>query len=386
MPRLLLSSGLLAVGFGLLAQAESQIPVVWVDLHQDARTRWSSACSALLTTPERTSSFADVVVGGLADFARVGCGRACVDRLASSVRSRWPQRHRELRGIADCARASGEPRLANLTADDLSAVAFMYELSHVSAPGRAAPAVFGCTSVAVCDELGWVLHGRNLDWTPVGPYANVTAAFVHGDAFTSVDFLMDAGTVTGVAPGLSVSLNYRSGSMSIEALLRCVESGRTLAPVRYAIREALESGMTFRQAVSRFSRSDFCAPFYLVLAGDQPGQGVVLTKSAAGAPAPENPRQWLQCAPDSKQWFVAQTNYDSWKRQPASDDRLGLATQALVSAGRDASTTVAGMWDVLSVQRKSVCKGVCNAGTVFTTVLDPVSGTVLFAALRSCPR
>eukprot|EP00727_Mastigamoeba_balamuthi_P012670 m51a1_g8025 hypothetical protein (348) ;mRNA; f:13293-14452 len=311
-------------------------------------------------------SYAAAISDALASYRAVGCTEACQRRLARALRLRWPEQYWEI----------------------VAAVAYINDVQHAVLRGPE-PSHMGCTAGVTCGPDGRVLHSRNLDWSPTATYRSISAGvrWLDGGAplYDSVDFLLDAATATGVRPGgVSVSFNWRGGPTRLDAVLRCIESPASLSPIRSALRRVLERGYEFGEALAYLALRPACAPVYLVLAGPERGQGVVVTKPGPGERPPEVPLRWVDCEAGEDEgdgWFAAQTNYDAWRAQPRRDDRLRLVSEALVAMGRGRAGTARGQWEAMSVNGTGGVRGVLNPTTCFSVVMSPADG-VLRAGLR----
>ena len=89
---------------------------------------------------------------------------------------------------------------------------------------------------------------------------------------------------SGQVPGeWAVSINARGGANSpdLPTALKLARGGASLFPL--ATREAMElkggNATTFDDALSYFTSHDLVMPGYLIVAGNKPGQGAIVTRN-----------------------------------------------------------------------------------------------------------
>ena len=148
------------------------------------------------------------------------------------------------------------------------------------------------------------------------------------------------------------------------------------------IREVATTAKDYAAAVTAMKSAPLSAPSYFVLAGVQPGEGVLLTR---GRDAGDVDAYELQ--PDAGRWYLVETNYDHWASPGHGDDRRHPAERALEAMTR-AQVSPAGVMQVLSDQTCNATRGernVLNADTVYTAVMQP-GQQGLQVVLRTTPR
>src|SRR5579871_2202238 len=89
---------------------------------------------------------------------------------------------------------------------------------------------------------------------------------------------------------------------------------RKQAWVTLLARDVFETpGIDFDKAVKVFSSTPLLAPCYYILAGPQSSQGAVVTRDRASA---------VDIWRMNGTFFLAETNYDHWKKPLFIDDRI----------------------------------------------------------------
>jgi len=353
--------------------------------------RWNAPLAAVLRdSPNAAASLRSVLTDTRTLYNRAGCLGDCIARLAAAFRARFPEAFAELRGALRFLVQLGALDVNATTADEIAAHQYQYEVFHTLG---GTPPLLGCTSAVACSEDGAMLHGRNLDWGLTDPYRDISFELAWNNAttrlpetmYTTSHFLWDWGTITAVRKGLSVSLNWRSGRVTLADVVACAETKpSSLSPIKSALREFFDHNTGFDQTVAEISQRPVCAPVYIIVGGAKPGQGVVLARGTEKDNALSRSR-WANCsaAGAASDWFVVQANNDWWKPVPLADDRAGLASQTMAALGRKAATTVDGMWEVLSTPPNATTRGVLNEMTVTSSVLDPVVGIISRGRIRS---
>jgi hypothetical protein len=135
-------------------------------------------------------------------------------------------------------------------------------------------------------------------------------------------------------------------------------------PVTWAIREVLEdeNALTFEDAVGALSTRHMATQMYLTIAGVSFDEGVVLTLDR------NKLLDTWRLNSTAGMWFLVQTNYDHWVREPAWDNRKAPAEKALRGVGSVAITPSSMYEDVLSLDP------VLNQLTIYTTVVTTADG------------
>jgi N-acylethanolamine-hydrolysing acid amidase len=125
--------------------------------------------------------------------------------------------------------------------------------------------------------------------------------------FTATTWVGFVGMFTGMTnnekDGISLSLNYRwCNGYSIWTFLSFFFQ---YEPIEFALRNILEKGATFNEALKTLRTAPILSPCYLVLTGCNEGEGVLITRDRNDDINP----LYLK---DSKTGFISQTNIDHW--------------------------------------------------------------------------
>jgi len=190
-----------------------------------------------------------------------------------------------------------------------------------------------CTSVVVKQADGTIIHGRNLDY----PDEVTMQAIVYNGTFTrngeevfnAVMFAGNIGVYTGVRNNsFSVSQDTRHFLKHYSSLLANIIMLFTgFAEQSWLMREALETCAHYDCAHKMLRDVPINGFGYLIVAGTEGDQGVVLSRDRFGA-AHED---FLDSANDK--WFLVQTNSDHWK--DGCTKRCAATTQGIEDVGRD---------------------------------------------------
>ena len=181
-----------------------------------------------------------------------------------------------------------------------------------------------CTSVIVRMNNGTIIHSRNLDFDLAKQMQKVTynARFVHGDkhSFDATMFGGVVGTYTGMKPGaFSVSENQREfnkGEMGLVENLVMIFTGYN--EISWEIRNVLDECDSWTCAHKRLSSDSINALGYIILAGIEKNEGVIISRNRFGAAH----QDFL----NDTRWYLVQTNSDHWKLgHPCNTSRCGAA-------------------------------------------------------------
>ncbi|KAK3605189.1 hypothetical protein CHS0354_012999 [Potamilus streckersoni] len=260
----------------------------------------------------------------------------------------------ELRGIAQALNCSlGDVVIANL----------IYDISAF------------CTSIVSQDDQGQIWHSRNLDYNFGDMLRNLTihVEFVSKGktVYSAITYAGYIGILSGQKPkAFSITVNQRSEGFILENILLALLD-RKAVPTTFLVRDILANEPDFESAISRLSTTDTVAPVYFIIAGMNPGQGAVITKSRL-----ETVDIW-RLDPTHGHWFVLETNYDRWTTPPPWDDRRDAAIKAMNRLGQH-NITVASLLDVMSVEP------VLNSHTTYTVIMCPAHPDLMQAWIRYC--
>ncbi|MBN3295537.1 NAAA amidase, partial [Amia calva] len=177
-----------------------------------------------------------------------------------------------------------------------------------------------CTSIVAQDINGNLYHARNMDYPFPAILRNMTMDILYvrnGQvAYRGTTFAGYVGIWTGQSPGkFTISGDERCGSQGFwwENAVAAFLMKNT--PASWLMRNTLEEAEDFQEAVLRLSKVPLISDVYYIVAGVNPGEGVVVTRNRRGAADiwPLNPL--------NGEWYRVETNYDHWTTPPPDDDR-----------------------------------------------------------------
>eukprot|EP00057_Strongylocentrotus_purpuratus_P006364 XP_011660838.1 PREDICTED: N-acylethanolamine-hydrolyzing acid amidase [Strongylocentrotus purpuratus] len=223
-----------------------------------------------------------------------------------------------------------------------------------------------CTSIVAQDANGTIWHGRNLDYNFTDAMRNISAIIDFKSqgktVYTTTSFVGQVGVFTGMKPyKFTISLNERDKGKAIENIVEMLQA-LLLGQVKFTtfvLRDALANDNSFDEVVQRFTSEQEVAPAYLIVAGVNPGEGVVITKARV-------------------------TTVNVWRLDLSGnryrDDGylIDPGNKAMNSVGQkniDNNT----MWNVLSTQP------VLNDQTIYTTLMSAAKPEIYSTRLRTLP-
>ncbi|CAI5445268.1 unnamed protein product [Caenorhabditis angaria] len=263
-----------------------------------------------------------------------------------------PEIREELKGISEAS---------NLPLGEIVGLNILYD---IAAFDRKHIFGLGCTSIVAQNSDGVIYHGRNLDYDMTGLLKNITI-FVdfkkNGQIlYSGITFALYNGLLTGQKPGkFSVSLNARYSGAYIDNILMEFYT-KFRRPVSFFIRETLENAENYEIAVDRLSKTHLISPSYIIVAGVNKNEGVVISRNRWKAADIYK----LDTFGKKNQWYLVETNFDHWKGD--HDPRRLTAISELKKIGSK-NLNAASMMNVLSTAP------VRNNMTVFSTVLSPAN-------------
>lgn len=328
------------------------------------------------------------------------------ETLASAVREHFPQQAEELEGIAaQFAEMFPPPAFPVVSYEYLCGWVYYHELAHsdLEAPDDYTVVSRECTGLLARDASGSVHHVANMDQSPP-EVRNVTlrVTFLSSSAagnslgdrvlFEGVDwYWFTTGVSRAVRKGLvSVQENWRTdGTLQHEAVFRDISSG--VESQIFLFRSTLlasADGATalgdYEGLVQYWSTVRLAAPFYVIMAGAGPGQGAVIARNTTGVAAPGGVLR-LGSSPAAargvdRSWYLAQTNYDHWLPDSATDPRRSAAETTLTQLGQGEAASALGLMGVASTYP------VHNPHTAYTAVMAAGPGTMhAFVRTATCP-
>ena len=188
--------------------------------------------------------------------------------------------------------------------------------------------------------------------------------------YEAVTLVAYTGLITGVKPGAySFSIDqyvlpkdetkldiFEIAALDVLQILR-----RKLSPP-IIVKDAFETIPDYETFVKHLEDTETVSRAFYIVAGTQPGQGVVITKFRNSV---ENV---TTLDADSGRWFVAQSNYIGNIPDPIFDDRATAARDWLNAIGQDQITKQDLVDEVMSQYP------IFNNETIHTTVMQPSTG------------
>ena len=345
----------------LLAHADFPVPRFTVDLDLPPEERWADISRIY---SEKLSRLMQAMVKHMPPLANEMLAIAAADILKNT-----PEPYRsEIMGIA---------KYTNLSPGSIMLFNMVYELNtfrQARDDVTKGNIVDGCTSIVVQNLADKILHGRNLDWSQIRllQEASITVDFQKAGRtlYTGSTVAGYVGLVTGQKPNkFTVSLDQRAqGNWTLNAMM--ATNVGTTGVVSFLIRSVLaDPSSDFESAVKTFSSAPLIAPSYFIVGGVQPGEGVVVTRNR------NSTALVLQLNVSHGRWYVLETNYDSWKPPPPSDDRRDAAIKALLKVGRT-NINPQTLYRVLSTPL------VLNNSTVMTVIMSASQPEIYKAVIR----
>jgi hypothetical protein len=140
-------------------------------------------------------------------------------------------------------------------------------------------------------------------------YLAIDVEFVRNQnvVFTATTWVGFVGMFTGMTnnlkDGFSLSLNYRwCDGYSIWTFFSFLFQ---YEPIEFVLRNLLEKGVNFNEALKTLRTTPILSPCYLVLTGCNEGEGILITRDRNDDSNP-------LVLKDSKNGFLSQTNIDHW--------------------------------------------------------------------------
>jgi len=288
----------------------------------------------------------------------------CAANVKAEFLDRFPEDYgKEIQGIAQATR---------IPICDLIVYNLAYEV------------LGGCTSVVAQDSNGGIHHGRNLDFG-LGPYNGTEQQWQLTDAlrpliynvnytkggkqlFVGVHYAGYVGTLTAVKKGaFSLTVDSRFDDTYEHFFVEWLKNKSDTANfLSFLTRQAFESQTSYTTALDFLTHKDMVGPSYIILGGQAPGEGSVITNSPNTTFALDI---WpiAKGLPKANPFYVLQTNYDHWVNPPIFDDRQAPAEDCMNKLG-SAQMSKEALYNVLHAHPNR------NRLTTYTTLLDVQQG------------
>lgn len=220
-----------------------------------------------------------------------------------------------------------------------------------------------CTSIVARMPDGKVIHGRNLDFGFADAVRNATFRgefYRRGKLlFEAIQFGGDVGVYTGSRPGkYYFSLNARNSAETkgVDAFFKVLAHVMEGLPeIAFLARDALTTCEDYDCVVDAFSHTNSIVPIYLIIAGNEANQGMVLSKDSHGV---ANIRTL-----DEDNWYLVQTNDDHFSGTCLQRCQDANANMQAVGEANISQDTL--LYDVM-LQSHTI-----NIHTIYTTIANP---------------
>lgn len=337
-------------------------PHFHLNLDADAGRRWHGAVAMVLAAHPWEYSFGSA----FANHNRSLFNHLTDDHwslMKQAIETNWPELSMELKSISQSFSDAGHL----VTYEYLCGWVYFHELAHTEL-NRGNNIGRECTGIIMQDTNGHIIHGRNMDQSPTS-VRNVTLhiTFTKGSKiiFDSVDwYWFTSGVMTTVKKGVvSLQENWRFLSQDSKAVFQDIKAG--VIPQVFVFRSlnTNDSITNFESAVNFLIDVRLATPEYIVAAGPDAGQGIIITKVAQktaekilrlGDPAGQS---------IFKNWYLVQTNYDWWKEDDPSDSRRTDAIKALNKEEQNIAASENGTMSIMTTPR------VLNDHTAYTAIM-----------------
>ncbi|OWF44718.1 N-acylethanolamine-hydrolyzing acid amidase [Mizuhopecten yessoensis] len=269
--------------------------------------------------------------------------------LDSYIKSPYAQ---EMRGIA---------KSLNMNLGDIVGANLLYDVSAF------------CTSIVMQDDKNMIWHARNLDFSFTDLLRNITV-FIdfqrnNQTVYSGVTYAGYIGLMTGQRPKVfTITADERDdGSFWMNFLVGILQ--RDAVPVSFLIRDTLEESTNYQAAVNKLAYSITMASVYHIVAGVNPGEGVIITKGR------EEPVDIWPLNLSKNRWFEVETNYDHWNSPPPDDDRRDPAIKAMTNLGQK-NISKATLFNVMSTVP------IRNNHTTYSVVMSAAQPQIMQAWIR----
>lgn len=250
-----------------------------------------------------------------------------------------------------------------------------------------------CTSILAQDKDGNVYHGRNADFGLMGginkdtltwaltesmkhDVIDVTFTRDGDDLYKITTFAGYLGALTASKPGaFSLSVNSRMvWGDEWKGIMEWIVGDHTAQLGAPLTRRIFEDCDDYACAKGHLTETKLVSPAYFILANGAAPEGAVITRDRDSVDGIFELNQTTVANGESGSWYLVQTNADP-DADVIWDKRRAPAVKCMKELN---SVSASDLFDVLST------KPLLNMMTVFTTIMDPKSGTHETHA-RSCP-
>lgn len=269
------------------SKAFSAPPEFLLDLSKTPHERWQGAVGLILQQNSFESSFG-ATFASHNDSLFKNINSSTYEIISSSVEKYFPEMADELRGISEDFLSHGY----DVSFSYLAAWSWFHELAHTELATELLQHSKSCTAIIAQDVNGNIVHGRNMDQSPL-EVRNITLRIevVNGSAqvLTAIDwYWFSGGFMTAVKRGVaSVQENWRVELIPAISVLEAIQANRA-TPQILAFRNALipSTVTTFDQVAATLCGTQalsFAAPEYIAIGGIRSGEGLVCARDVGTA-------------------------------------------------------------------------------------------------------
>jgi hypothetical protein len=178
--------------------------------------------------------------------------------------------------------------------------------------------------------------------------------------YRATTFIGYFGVLTGVKPGaFAISLDQRVAHGSFWWNVANAAIGHT--GNTFAIRKAFETYSNYEETVKYLCEVPLITDSFYIISGVTELQGAIITRFKHRLADIQHMKP--------QDWYLVETNYDPWARDPAVDNRKTKAEEQLQALG-EGYVSDSQVWQVLSTPP------VFNVRTIYTTVMSARSGVL----------
>lgn len=289
--------------------------------------------------------------------------------MRQAIEKYWPELALELKSISQLFQDAGH----FVSYDYLCGWVYFHELDHTELAHTDYSMGRECTGIVMQDTTGRIIHGRNMDQSPHS-VRNVTLQITFSKGgkviFESVDwYWFTTGVMTTVKKDVvSLQENWRFLKQNSKSVFQDIKNG--VIPQVFVFRNlnTNDSITNFDSAVDFLINVPMATPEYIIAAGPNAGQGVIIPKVAQ-----KTAEKVIRLGDPSastifKSWYLVQTNYDWWEKDPPSDSRRTDAIHALNKMQQDVAACENGTDVIMTTPQ------VLNSGTAYTAIMKASTG------------
>jgi N-acylethanolamine-hydrolysing acid amidase len=261
-----------------------------------------------------------------------------------------------------------------------------------------------CTGIIAQSKINendsTIHHVANMDQSPTA-VRNVTlhVQFINGTKddilFQGVDFYwFTTGLSRMVLKGyVSVQENWRTSDPPLSSIQVINDIQRGVIPQMFLFRKTMErivslhshqTKPSFNDIIEEWSSVLLSAPFYIVMAGVNVGEGAIIARNQTGVASPNGIVLRFNSTKETNQYLV-QTNYDHWEPDSNEDPRRTVAENLLRldTPSLTQQTSVGINIELFSV---ASTYPIHNPHTAYTAVMNANTGILLsYVRVAMCP-